>query len=156
MRGRTTCLAHGGRTPRGVASPNFRTGRHSRSLPGQLLADYDRATHDPRLLSLRDEIALTGTLLADVLRQFGDAPDPAHDRDLRRQAMDLIDARRVLVEAEARHLVRAREVLTAEQAMTLVATMVEAVKRRVPDPATRQAIAEDLGGLVTGEGDPVA
>ncbi len=33
MLGRTVCLAHGGRTPRGVASPHFKHGRHSKQLP---------------------------------------------------------------------------------------------------------------------------
>ncbi len=42
MRGRTVCLAHGGKTPRGTASPHFKTGRYSRSLPGHLAA-LDRA-----------------------------------------------------------------------------------------------------------------
>lgn len=32
MRGRTVCLAHGGRTPIGISSPHYKTGIHSRYL----------------------------------------------------------------------------------------------------------------------------
>ncbi len=33
MKARTVCLAHGGRTPRGVASPHLKHGRYSKALP---------------------------------------------------------------------------------------------------------------------------
>lgn len=33
MKERAVCLAHGGKTPRGVASPNLRHGRYSKAMP---------------------------------------------------------------------------------------------------------------------------
>lgn len=153
MKGRTVCLAHGGRTPRGVASPHFKTGRHSRSLPGHLVADYERALNDPKLLSLRDEIALNEAMLVTVLHQLGDDPNqPARDRRLFRQIMRHIDLKRRLVESEVRHMVLAREMMPAEAVMALVQSMTEIVKRYVPDPKDRQAVAEELHALISEPG----
>ena len=153
MRGRTVCLAHGGRTPRGVASPHFKTGRHSRSLPGHLVADYERALNDPKLLSLRDEIALNEAMLVTVLHQLGDDPNqPARDRRLFRQIMRHIDLKRRLVETEVRHIVLAREMLTAEEAFALMRAVLGVVTHYLPDPADRAAITEEITALISMNG----
>ncbi len=150
MKGRTVCLAHGGRTPRGVASPHFKTGRYSRSLPGHLVADYERALHDPKLLSLRNEIAVNEAMLVTVLQHLGDAPnEPAKDRCNFRQITRHIDLKRRLVESEVRHMVLAHEMMTAEETMALVQSMSEIVKRYVPDQKDRQAVAEELHALIS-------
>jgi hypothetical protein len=149
MRGRTVCLAHGGKTPRGVASPHFRTGRYSRSLPGHLVAAYERALHDPMLLSLRDEIALTDTMIAETLSELTDDMPWAKTRKIFHQVTRLIDQRRKLVEAEVRHIVLAREVMTTDEAMALVGAMVAIVTTYLPDPNDRAAIAEELHALIS-------
>jgi hypothetical protein len=69
---------HGGKTPTGLANANTRTGRYSRALPARMLARYGLACADPKLLSLRDDIALLqaqiDTLLLE-LREGEGAPD---------------------------------------------------------------------------------
>src|SRR5215207_4884483 len=81
MRGRTVCLAHGGKTPRGAASPHFTTGRYSRSLPGHLVATYERARADP---TLRDELALVDAIIADLLGPLDDdTPEATYQRVFR-------------------------------------------------------------------------
>lgn len=152
MRGRNVCLSHGGKTPRGAASPHFKTGRYSRSLPGHLVATYERALNDPRLLSLRDELALTDAMLAELLAQLDDdSPEHAYRRVFR-QIRRLIDQRRRLVETEVRHIVLAREMLKAEEAMTLIGAVVEIVRRYLPDPKARTAIAEEINALIDTNG----
>jgi hypothetical protein len=152
MRGRSVCLAHGGRTPRGAASPHFKTGRYSRSLPGHLLAAYERALTDPKLLSLRDEVALTDAMIAELLRQLDDDSPASKYRRIFRQIGRLIERRRRLVETEVRHIVLAREMLTAEETLTLVESIVAVVTRYLPDPSDRQAIAEEIHALVSTAG----
>ncbi len=56
--GREVCSTHGGRTPRGIASPHFKTGRYSKDLPTNLRGMYDDAYNDPELTSLRADLAL--------------------------------------------------------------------------------------------------
>ena len=58
---------HGGKTPSGIASPQFKTGRYSKYLPGRLLERYCEADQDAELFNLRDEIALVDARLADLL-----------------------------------------------------------------------------------------
>jgi hypothetical protein len=52
------CRMHGGRSPRGVAHPSFKTGRFSRSIPARLSQSYEDALADPRRLELADELAV--------------------------------------------------------------------------------------------------
>lgn len=152
MRGRNVCLVHGGKTPRGAASPHFKTGRHSRSLPGHLVAAYERALSDPRLLSLHDDIALTDAMLAETLSQLDDDTPVSKERRIFRQARRLIEQRRRLVESEIKHIVLAREMLTAEEVMTLLGAVVEIVTRYLPDPKERAAIAEEINALISTNG----
>jgi len=58
---------HGGKTPKGVDSPHFKTGRYSKYMPSGLLEIHEEMTNDPQLMSLRENIALTDTLLANLL-----------------------------------------------------------------------------------------
>ncbi len=67
MVGRTVCYHHGGKTPRGFALPQTKTGRYSKHLPTRLAVEYERARADGQLLELREEIALLDARLADVL-----------------------------------------------------------------------------------------
>jgi hypothetical protein len=69
-RGRTVCASHGGRSPRGIASPHWITGRYSKVLPARLVARYTDAQADHDLLALREEIALLDTRLAEVLQRL--------------------------------------------------------------------------------------
>jgi hypothetical protein len=52
------------------------------------------------------------------------------------------------VESEYRRLVELRQVLTVEQSVALLAAVIDAVKRHVPDPAARSAIAVEFSHLV--------
>jgi DNA polymerase/3'-5' exonuclease PolX len=65
--GMEVCHMHGGKTPRGPALPQFRTGKYSKLLPTRLLARYRAAERDADLTSLRSELALVDARLADLL-----------------------------------------------------------------------------------------
>ncbi|MGI8403704.1 MAG: hypothetical protein ACR2OE_02845 [Thermomicrobiales bacterium] len=155
MRGRNVCLAHGGKTPRGAASPHFKTGRYSRSLPGRLVAAYEEALNDPRLLSLRDDIALTDAMLMETLSQLDDDTPATKERRVFREVRKLIEQRRRLVEAEVKHIVLAREIITTEEAMSLMRAVVAIVTRYLPDPKDRVAIAEELHALISTNGPEI-
>jgi hypothetical protein len=65
-----------------------------------------------------------------------------------REVFALVNQRRVLVESERRRLVQMRQMVSAEQAMTLAAALVAAVKRHVPDRQTQGAISDDIRALL--------
>lgn len=170
--GRTVCHYHGGATPRGVALPQFKTGRYSKALPDRLAARYEEAASDPNLLALREDIALLDSRLEDVLKRAdtgeagrlwsrlrelkgcvaeaqsrGDVAERearlaemlavidegAADWAIWAEVLKLLEARRKLVESERGRLVQMHQILTAEEAMALMAGVVAVVKEEIHD-----------------------
>jgi hypothetical protein len=78
------CRLHGGLTPVGIASPNFKHGRYSDFAPEKLLQGYARQVRDPELLQQRDEIALLDSMIFEALKRMSDADSPAAWLQLRR------------------------------------------------------------------------
>lgn len=68
--GRTVCNLHGGKTPQGIAVPQFVHGRYSKALPAHLMERYEQARTDPDLLSFRDELALTDARLLELVERL--------------------------------------------------------------------------------------
>lgn len=67
MKGRMYCHKHGGKTPIGPAHPSYKHGRYSKSLPARLLPRLEAGLNDPRLLELREEIALIDSRLCELI-----------------------------------------------------------------------------------------
>jgi hypothetical protein len=70
VRGMDVCYHHGGATPKGLASPNLKTGRYSKHLPQRLTERYEAALEDAELITLRDDIALLDVRIGDVLARI--------------------------------------------------------------------------------------
>jgi hypothetical protein len=64
---------HGGKIPRGVASPHFVHGRHSRDLPAHLAERYADLLGDAERDGLRSEIALVCAAIIDRLERLPEA-----------------------------------------------------------------------------------
>lgn len=64
------CRSHGGATPFGAQSKNFKTGRWSKYIPDALRAKYQTAQTDTELLDLSHEISLTDVRLATLLERL--------------------------------------------------------------------------------------
>lgn len=47
------CRNHGGLTPKGIASPNYKHGRYSRHLPNHLRDQYYETHNDPEITKLK-------------------------------------------------------------------------------------------------------
>lgn len=65
-----------------------------------------------------------------------------------REIDGLLTQRRKLTESERKARVEAQQIMTMEQAATLMAALTHSVNKRVSDPKERQAIAEDLRDLM--------
>lgn len=74
--GMAVCRYHGGLSPRGAASPQFKHGRYSKYLPDRLQVHYETAAADPDLLSLRSELMLTDARLGELLATIGTGAGP--------------------------------------------------------------------------------
>lgn len=76
---------------------------------------------------------------------LGVAIDALTAEDAARETLiDLINQKRLVSETERKRQVQMRQLVTVEQAMTLVAVVHESVKRHVKDPDTLRAIQIDL------------
>lgn len=154
--GHNVCHIHGGKTPSGMALPQTKTGRYSKHLPTRLGERYETALKDPDLLALRDEIALTDADISRILEHLEEEmPEDPDDRSIwleqneanRDRMQSLIEQRRKLVETERKRLVDLQQMMTAEQAMVLLAA-VEAIVRKYVDRNTMASISADVARLV--------
>ena len=143
------CRMHGGRSPRGMGSATFKTGKYSTALPEDLLDQARAASEDRRLLDLRSEIALVTVLTEDLLTKLPEEntwdPVPGYEGfELQHEIFDLIERRRKLVQSEYRRLKQMKAMIPAEEALAFAAALVRSVKRNVSDREARQAIVDDL------------
>ena len=67
MLGAHTCWVHSGSTPKGIASPNFKTGRYSKYLPANLASRYEELLKDKNYLALRDSMALNRAHILELI-----------------------------------------------------------------------------------------
>jgi len=65
------CRMHGGKSLKGVASPSWRHGRHSRFLPPALRPAFESTLRDPDYLALGAEIAVVDARVAQLLSTLG-------------------------------------------------------------------------------------
>jgi hypothetical protein len=72
LKGRDCCRKHGGATPRGIASANYRHGRYSIAMPTRMMESYEAFVSDPDILSLRREIASHRAIAEDLRRQLAE------------------------------------------------------------------------------------
>jgi len=72
-----------------------------------------------------------------------------HDTAVWDELGRLLDQRRKLVESERKRLVEMHQMLTTEEAMTLLAAVVDTIRRHVVDRGALAAISADLTRLVT-------
>lgn len=91
--GSTKCQVHGGVTPRGMASPHFKTGKYSKYLPQNLLNAYEDVQTDDNLLSVRGDIQLIDVLIRSKLINLDTGESAQHWIALLKC---IIDARKAL------------------------------------------------------------
>ena len=76
MRGMEVCYHHGGKSLKGIASPNFKTGRRSKHMPKPLKQLFDESVADPELLDLTESIATHEAIIMDLLGSLDGADAP--------------------------------------------------------------------------------
>lgn len=72
MMGSDKCYHHGGKSPKGVASPHFKHGRYSKYLPVGLMDTFNEMVSDEDKLALDSEIALIDTYMTQLIDELGD------------------------------------------------------------------------------------
>ena len=151
-RGRTRCRLHGGATPRGRASPHFKTGKYSSFLPERLIARYEEGQADPDLRSFDRDIATLEVRIHELRQQlvYG---SPESKPIWEMMAKAIMVKSRVLGQ-QSKLLVDKRQMISVERLMTLLAAIQRVISRHVPDPQTRAAINEAIHELLEREVPP--
>jgi hypothetical protein len=106
--GRNVCVVHGGKTPRGLSSPNFKTGRYSKDIPANLSASYRTALSDPALLNFDEDVALLQSMVLDALRRADTSESAAAWKAAKSMFLAMIDA---MTEGDLDGTLKAREAL---------------------------------------------
>lgn len=90
------CRVHGGATPKGIASPSFKTGKHSKYvLPPRYRARYDAALQDSDYLKLQNEIAVLDARIGALLEAVDTRDVGALYKQLQDSAQDMEMALRI-------------------------------------------------------------
>lgn len=76
------CRLHGGMTPSGPASANWKHGRYSREFPTRMRDRVMAAIDDPELTSVRLDLATVDVLIGDALKGITDGGSGALWRSL--------------------------------------------------------------------------
>lgn len=112
--GRERCRRHGGLTPRGEASPHFRSGEHGRHGPPVDLSElYQASVGDPELMRFRHDAALLETLRRALT--MGLAPNRAVTQPKAKQILDLTEGLRRIKDSEAKRLAVLQQMVPLEQ-----------------------------------------
>jgi hypothetical protein len=138
MMGRSVCYMHGGASPRGAASANFKTGKFSKDIPTRMAARYLEARQDPELLHQRDEISLLDARLLDVLTRVDTGESGRIWSELRKE---LSEFRAGPKDGRAAHLAQMAELIdrghTDTVAWSEIAGLIEQRRRLVESERKR-------------------
>ena len=91
IKGKARCKNHGGLTPGGIASPNYKHGRYSKVMPQRIGEIAYAAAHDPELLNLRPLIGVYEARIQMALSELdtsGGYERLARIRDVHKQFRD--------------------------------------------------------------------
>jgi hypothetical protein len=148
------CRMHGGHAVRGAEHGGFKHGRYSGSIPDRLAERFEEALADEDRHDLRDEIALSEAKIYDLFSSMRDGPaSSAGERRAWKEVERWTARKQRLVAADARLARERRQVVSAEEVMALMAGILNAIKRHVPDRQTRAALAREIRALGTREAD---
>ncbi len=129
------CRMHGGTTPKGIASPHFKTGRWSKYLPATALGTHFQAAYQDRtLMQLRQDVALIDALLTTYTASLKDTGRPLSQLQQTR-VMDLLEQKRKHVESEARRLRDLSQVVPIEQYRTALEIVFRLMVEHLADNA---------------------
>lgn len=137
MKGKDKCMMHGGKTP-------IKSGLYSKYAPKRLADKIEEARNDPDLLDVRGVISFQVSLLNDFIEKYkgGDLPFNAEAISLLLTISDKLSQN-----IERLNKIENGETYNVkiEAVQKTIIQVVEIIKHIIPDPKTREKIAEALG-----------
>ena len=143
------CRLHGGATPSGPASPNYKHGRYASVFRGHLAEKFSHAMADDKPLDLLPELAVQRSLLGQYIETVSAKANPT-----------IIDLKNVSILAEdvvrtASQIVKVRNdtALTVAEIKFVQMSMLRILEKYVPNPDRRRNFIEELRGLLPERND---
>jgi hypothetical protein len=150
MTGKTRCKLHGGATPSGPASANFKHGRYAKVFRGALAEKFLHATEETAPLDLLPELSVQRALLSqhiETISQKTNKPSIAELKSISVLAEDVVRTAATIAK------VRNDTALTVAEIKFVQMNMLRLLEKYVPDPNRRRNFIEELRGLVPGGDD---
>jgi len=132
------CRQHGGANPGGLASSALRTGRWSKHLPAGLSERFQEGLADPFLTQIRQDVALIDAALTEFTERLKAKNRPL-TKAQRQTIIDMTEARRKLIESDARRQRELQLLVPVEKVMLLVTALANMVREFVPRENLRAA-----------------
>lgn len=132
-RGGSVCHKHGLGTRDKPGGRPIVHGRYSRTLPTGILARLEDGLHDPTLLSLRKEIALTDQAIEGLLSSIepSDSGELILTQTQQFRLQSLIGTRRGLIGDEWKAMQRAQQVMSLQQINAIIAQLIDMLRRNL-------------------------
>lgn len=147
------CKVHGGPSPAGIASPSFKTGKHSRYLPN-LPADWASRynTQDPELVTLHHELALNVAAIEQLLASVkakGEGTNKKPDLEVLWVKLEpLLSLQMKLVAVESRRLKEQQELVQRSEFARFAQAVLMAVATHILEPGLKAKIQADVMRLL--------
>lgn len=142
--GRDVCRMHGGKSLRGPANPNWKTGRTSvfrNIIPEKLQGEYDTMLTDPKILAMEADIAVLDIRIAELMRNAFSGKNPIQ---MVEEAARLIPVMRTALEEP--DLLKCEEVLGAFEETLKKAKNTDAVWDKITTMQERRRKLVDTEG----------
>lgn len=147
--GRERCKFHGGATPRGPESANWKHGRTAYKFHGELLEKFRAASDIETPTDLLPELAVQRTLFGHYLERFVEGYTiKALDVDSMMRWLDSIGR---TVERIVK--IRNETMLTVAETLFLQAGIIGLLDEYIPDPDKRGAFITQLDALIPGRSE---
>jgi hypothetical protein len=143
------CRLHGGATPSGPASAQYRHGRYAAVFKGQLSAHFDQAVSDSNPLDLLPELAVQRTLLSQYIGKVSDRTNvkAADVERISELASDVVRTATMIAK------VRNDTALTIAEIRFIQEGILRLLEKYVPDPDQRRSFVSELRGLIPARTD---
>jgi len=146
------CKLHGGQTPSGTDSVNFKHGLYSNAFKGQLAERFAQAEAEQAPLDLLPELRIQRAMLAERIDQVSSNRNPKPD-ELKSITL-LADA--VVRTAATIAKVRNDTALTIAEVKFIQIGMIRLIEKYVPDTNRQRDFIRELRALVPGRADASA
>ena len=138
------CRLHGGKTPSGPDSANFKHGRYATAFRGKLAERFQEASADTKPLDLLPELAIQRGVLAGYMEEISGKKKLSASAAL--ALNDLVND--VVKTATTITKVRNDTALTIAEIKFIQKGMMMLMEKYVPDPARRRLFIADLSALI--------